>query len=284
MSIEARRYQRRIFMALALAPFLWACTAHAATTYLKARLDSGHAGVPSSNGDGAALFSYDDTSGQLTWTVTYRSLSSAPNAADIRGPAAPGVTGPAVVPITLAASPMSGSASITPAQAADMLAGLWYVSLHTDNNPAGEIRGQMAVLTGNGYTALAIGLPDHAFPSNAVGAAVTIDPATLQMTWNVAFSVPLGHGPVTGGFPDFNGPAVGSEFAPLPVIAEANPLSGGSMALTSAQAAEVINGFWYVAVSSSGGARATSPRTLGSRPCPRACVPGAATRWRSAAS
>jgi len=32
---------------------------------------------------------------------------------------------------------------VTPEQLADLLAGKWYVNLHTANFPAGEVRGQV---------------------------------------------------------------------------------------------------------------------------------------------
>ena len=41
-------------------------------------------------------------------------------------------------------SPIKGSATLTPAQASDLLAGKWYVNLHTAANPGGEVRGQVA--------------------------------------------------------------------------------------------------------------------------------------------
>jgi CHRD domain len=40
-------------------------------------------------------------------------------------------------------SPIKGSAVLTATQAADLLAGKWYVNLHTAINLAGEIRGQV---------------------------------------------------------------------------------------------------------------------------------------------
>ena len=42
-------------------------------------------------------------------------------------------------------SPIKGSATLTAAQAADLLAGKWYVNLHTAANKGGEIRGQATV-------------------------------------------------------------------------------------------------------------------------------------------
>jgi hypothetical protein len=40
-------------------------------------------------------------------------------------------------------SPVQGRAVLTAAQAADLLAGKWYVNLHTAANPGGELRGQV---------------------------------------------------------------------------------------------------------------------------------------------
>ena len=38
-----------------------------------------------------------------------------------------------------------GSAVLTPGQLVDMLAGKFYINIHTVNNPSGEIRGQVRV-------------------------------------------------------------------------------------------------------------------------------------------
>ena len=40
-------------------------------------------------------------------------------------------------------SPVEGSATLTDAQAADLMAGKYYVNIHTAANPGGEIRGQV---------------------------------------------------------------------------------------------------------------------------------------------
>lgn len=38
---------------------------------------------------------------------------------------------------------MTGSATISDTQEADLLAGLWYINIHTSMFPGGEIRGQV---------------------------------------------------------------------------------------------------------------------------------------------
>ena len=40
-------------------------------------------------------------------------------------------------------SPVEGSATLTDAQAADLVAGKYYINIHTAANPGGEIRGQV---------------------------------------------------------------------------------------------------------------------------------------------
>lgn len=42
-------------------------------------------------------------------------------------------------------SPMDGRATLTAGQAADLLAGQWYVDIHTTAHPGGEIRGQLVL-------------------------------------------------------------------------------------------------------------------------------------------
>ena len=40
-------------------------------------------------------------------------------------------------------SPIKGSAALTDAQVADLMAGKWYINLHTAANPGGEVRGRV---------------------------------------------------------------------------------------------------------------------------------------------
>ena len=98
----------------------------------------------SGNGSVDAVFNKDTN--QLRWKVNYSGLSGPATAGHFHGPAAVGAnTGVALAwpnPIT---SPMEGSATLTAAQAADLMAGQWYANVHTAANPGGEIRGQMMV-------------------------------------------------------------------------------------------------------------------------------------------
>jgi hypothetical protein len=93
---------------------------------------------------GVGLFTLDDTSGQFDWQIVFFTnlLTSAQTSAHIHGPAAPGVNGPVIIPLAVG-SPTVGSQVISPAQQADLKAGLWYVNIHTVTYPGGEIRGQI---------------------------------------------------------------------------------------------------------------------------------------------
>jgi CHRD domain-containing protein len=112
---------------------------------------SGRNEVPPTNSRaaaGTARFEYDKTSHLVTWNVTFGSLTGTGTAAHVHGPADADAN--AAVVLSLAprnmypiVSPLQGSATLTDAQAADLMAGKWYVNIHTATNPNGEIRGQL---------------------------------------------------------------------------------------------------------------------------------------------
>lgn len=111
---------------------------------------SGAGEVPlvNSAGTGTAEVSYNIDTHLLRWTVTYSGLSGPVTGGHFHGPAMAGQNAPVALPFTgTMASPISGSVILTPAQTSELLAGKWYVNLHTAANPGGEIRGQVA--TGN---------------------------------------------------------------------------------------------------------------------------------------
>jgi hypothetical protein len=96
-----------------------------------------------STGKGTGTFTYDAASHTLNYNVAYSGLTGPATAAHIHGPADPGANAPPVVPFASAASPITGTATLTDAQAADLAAGKWYVNVHTAANKGGEIRGQI---------------------------------------------------------------------------------------------------------------------------------------------
>ena len=92
---------------------------------------------------GTVTVTFDTASKKATWQGTYSGLSGAATAGHFHGPADPGKNAGVAVPITASSSPFQGSADLTDAQAADLLAGKWYVNVHTEAHKGGEIRGQL---------------------------------------------------------------------------------------------------------------------------------------------
>ena len=112
---------------------------------MKATLD-GKVQVPpnASTATGTADIDYDPSSKKLSWKVTYSGLSGPATAAHFHGPAEAGKNAGVAVAIPNATSnPAEGSATLTDAQAADLVAGKYYINIHTAANPGGEIRGQV---------------------------------------------------------------------------------------------------------------------------------------------
>ena len=112
---------------------------------MKASLD-GKSEVPpnTSAAKGTADLDYDAASKKLSWKLTYTGLSGPATAAHFHGPAEAGKNAGVAVPIpNQASSPVEGSATLTDTQAADLMAGKYYVNVHTAANPGGEIRGQV---------------------------------------------------------------------------------------------------------------------------------------------
>ncbi|HEY4173647.1 MAG TPA: CHRD domain-containing protein [Rhodopila sp.] len=133
-------------LALASIAVLMAGTASAATQKFSATLTAA-AEVPpgTSTGSGTATVSLDTTTHEITYDVTFSGFASAAAAAHIHGPAAAGKNAGVVVPLgNNPTSPIHGTAKLTAEQQAQLVAGEYYVNVHTKNHPGGAIRGQLA--------------------------------------------------------------------------------------------------------------------------------------------
>jgi hypothetical protein len=99
----------------------------------------------SSNGEGYAFITYNEGTRALTWKVYFTGLSGPATAAHFHGPADMTANSGVAIPLGAGApsSPITGSATLTDAQAAQLSSGMWYVNVHTQANPGGEIRGQV---------------------------------------------------------------------------------------------------------------------------------------------
>lgn len=99
-----------------------------------------------SGGAGSVDAAFNKDTMQLRWKVTYSGLTGPATMGHFHGPAAVGTNAGIALdwanPVT---SGMDGSAILTAAQAADLMAGRWYANIHTAASPGGEVRGQMTV-------------------------------------------------------------------------------------------------------------------------------------------
>jgi hypothetical protein len=127
---------------LAIAAILATGPVLAETLRFKADLKGSNEVPPAdSAGSGSGDITVDTETKKLTYTVTFSGLSGDATAAHFHGPAAAGENAGPVVDIFGAIA--SGSADITDQHLADLQAGKWYLNIHTEKFPDGELRGQV---------------------------------------------------------------------------------------------------------------------------------------------
>lgn len=104
-----------------------------------------------SDAQGSGVFTYDDATSAFTWNITFG--RNAPDYNDgllAQGSetvshihvGAPGQTGGTTIDLALG-NPKVGNATLSAQQETELLAGLWYVNIHSTNCGGGEIRGQI---------------------------------------------------------------------------------------------------------------------------------------------
>jgi hypothetical protein len=126
----------------------WSVASQAAPESFKVALTGAQQVPPvETAGKGTADVTYDPATRVLTWSVSYEGLSAPATMAHFHGPAAAGKNGPVVIWVSnkgsAADSPLKGEATLTPEQATQFTAGDWYINVHTQSHPGGEIRGQV---------------------------------------------------------------------------------------------------------------------------------------------
>jgi hypothetical protein len=104
-----------------------------------------------SAGTGAGTVVLDGLEEQIAANGSYSALTSNASGAHIHGPAAPGAAAGILFPLDGLVAATSGlipdqSFAITPAQVADLKAGLHYVNIHSTTHSGGEIRGQLGAV------------------------------------------------------------------------------------------------------------------------------------------
>ncbi len=145
-----RRCLQLLILGLALGPV----ATYAATIQLVSSMDgpSANAGAGTGrSGSGSATLTFDDQTNLLSWSGSFSGLSQAFTVAHFHGPATPAQNAGVALGIAVTTDPgglsgtFNGSATLSAGQASDLLAGLWYVNIHSAFAPGGEIRGQVLV-------------------------------------------------------------------------------------------------------------------------------------------
>lgn len=99
-------------------------------------------------GSGTLTGSYNKSTNKLTYTINFSGLTGTSTAMHFHGPATTTVNAGVAIGLTIttpgATGGATGEVTLTEAQEADLLAGLWYLNVHTAANLGGEIRGQVA--------------------------------------------------------------------------------------------------------------------------------------------
>jgi hypothetical protein len=136
---------RMAFVAALLTGVALTSGAWADTITFHAKMDAASEVPPkTSSGTGEATVKLDTATKTITYDVTYSGLTGPATMAHIHGPAAVGANAGVVVPFKApVTSPITGTATLTDAQMADLEAGKYYANVHTAANPGGEIRGQL---------------------------------------------------------------------------------------------------------------------------------------------
>ena len=146
---------------------------------------------------GTVIVRYNTVTNSLELGGNYQNLTTDITMSHIHGPAAPGVDASVISPLinNLGTSGiLVGTGILTESQEADLLAGLYYVNVHTSTYLGGEIRGQLTTTTSGNETYYFTGAlsGSQEFPANASTAvgnvAVLLDKITNEVFLVGSFS------------------------------------------------------------------------------------------------
>jgi hypothetical protein len=135
---------KRMWIPLAIVVVaVFAANTHAAVINYLFPIDGSQVVPPvSTPATGTGMVTLDTVGNTIDWNITFQGLLGTETAAHFHGPAPAGSNAGVQVPLPLG-SPKIGQSAITDAQEADIMAGLWYVNIHSSMYPGGEIRGQV---------------------------------------------------------------------------------------------------------------------------------------------
>jgi hypothetical protein len=160
------------------------------------------------------------TTRKLTYSIAYTGTLGLETMAHIHK-GAPGVAGPPIITLP-AGNPKEGTLSLDAQAAADLLAGLLYVNIHTVPHPNGEIRGQ--ILPGGGcFSTIMTGaseVPESFGPGKGSATFLLLPPDPITSTRKLIYDIQFANlfatetaAHIHKGAPKVSGPVV----EPLPL-------------------------------------------------------------------
>ena len=195
---------------------------------------------------GSAGYVTSELSGsEYSYTVVHEGTTGV-NAAHFHGPAGPGVTAGVAQGITAGPSPIIGSASLDATQTSQLTGGQWYLNLHTDESPGGELRGQAVQQLSFAPNMLISGTQAGTASVGAGAALIDYDIGSNLLAWDIAWEgldsgVTMMH---------FHGPAGPGNNAGVQVdigaISGLSSESSGSTTITDTQEDDLLDGLWYI--------------------------------------
>lgn len=200
--------------------------------------------VPANNSAASGTLSgkYDKNANTLTYTINFAGVTPTAmhfhnGAIGTAGDVATEVAGPY-------SSGMNRTLKLTDAQEADLLAGKWYLNVHSAAVPAGEIRGQIVMDHMVVLSNIALNGRQES-PRNESSATGVFNGWYDKTTKKITYTVNL-NGLSSAGMHIHKG-AMGENGE---VVAELNANGGTTTALTAAQEADLLAGNLYVNVHS----------------------------------
>ena len=131
----------RFVFALSIVLVAFLAAPSVAATDFVATIDGAQSGTPSTGtGSGTFVLRDDDV---FEYEIVFDGLVAPESVAHVHGPALPGVNAGVVFGLPLGSPKIGNFGPLTAQQKADLLAGLWYVNIHSTLYTAGEIRGQI---------------------------------------------------------------------------------------------------------------------------------------------
>jgi uncharacterized protein (TIGR03118 family) len=207
---------------------------------------NGASEIPSVDTPATAIGSLSLEGSNLTYHINFSGLSAPATGAHIHAPAAATNSANVAVPFFVpeaTSGTISGTTALTPDLVADIVSGMAYVNIHTTNNPAGEIRGQIVPLH---IPVVMNGASEVPPVQTAANGSALFTLVGSEMFYTVSFSGLTG--PATGGH--IHGPADSTNNAT--VIIPFNPPAtnsgtfSGSVSLNPTNLAYLLAGQTYI--------------------------------------